>query len=129
MKLCFANTGFILTGLGTSCVIIHMYVFTTLIGQLVAPYGIDDSQFIINMGLFVLGFGVLGGITFSIILMWYPKKMESAAYLVCIVTILTLGFFYFADKRADQSEILVSCAIHGFFLLPILFVAYELAVM
>ena len=94
-----------------------------------APYGIDDSQFIINMGLFVLGFGVLGGITFSIILMWYPKKMESAAYLICIVSILTLGFFYFADKRADQSEILVSCAIHGFFLLPILFVAYELAVM
>jgi len=118
-----------LTGLGTSGILFHMYVFTTLIGQLVAPYGITESRFATAMGLYVLGFGILGSIIFSLYLMWSPKQMTSAAYVICIASIMFLGFFYFADKRSDETEILVACAIHGFFLLPILFVAYELAVM
>lgn len=32
MKICAKNKIFVFTGLGTSCVIFHMYVFTTLIG-------------------------------------------------------------------------------------------------
>ena len=80
------------------------------------------------MGLLIFGFGVLGGIFFSIILTWYPENMMKAAYLTCITSILTLAFFFYADMRASKSEISLSLAIHGFFLLPILFIAYELAV-
>ena len=43
MKLCWRNNEYIFTSLGTSGVIIHMYVFTTLIGQLVIPYGITEQ--------------------------------------------------------------------------------------
>ena len=129
LKLCLSNTPFVLTGLGTSCIIIHMYVFTTLIGQLVVPFGITDSQFTTTMGLFVLGFGILGGIVFSIVLMYRPKWITGSAYLICIASMLFLGFFYYADKTSDRVEIEVACGVHGFFLLPILFVAYELAVM
>ena len=80
------------------------------------------------MGLIIFGFGVIGGIVFSIVLTWYPDKMMKAAYLTCITSILTLIFFFYADIRASKAEISVSLAIHGFFLLPILFIAYELAV-
>ena len=122
------NRAYIFTSLGTCGVILHMYVFTTLIGQLVAPYGLTEQDFVVQMGLFIFGFGVLGGIVFSIVLTWYPEKMMKAAYLTCITSILTLAFFFFADTRANKAEISISLAIHGFFLLPILFIAYELAV-
>jgi len=128
MKLCLNNKAYILTSLGTCGVIMHMYVFTTVIGQLVGPFGIKDQTFITSMGLFVFGFGVLGGVIFSIILMRFPGKMMLAAYIICIASFLCLGAFYFEDKRSDRSGILAACGIHGFFLLPILFVAYELAV-
>ena len=80
------------------------------------------------MGLFVYGFGIPGGIIFSILLTYKPKLLKLSAYLICITAILFLGFFYFATIRADKMLIFVACSVLGFFLLPILFVAYELAV-
>ena len=81
------------------------------------------------MGCFVFGFGILGGILFSVVLTYYPEKMTSAAYIICVTSFLCLAFFYAADVKAIKSEILVACSLLGFCLLPILFVAYELAVM
>jgi len=63
----------VFTSLGTCGIILHMYVFTTLIGQLVAPYGITEQEVVIDMGLCVYGFGILGGILCSIYLTWNPK--------------------------------------------------------
>ena len=54
--------------------------------------------------------------------------MMRCAFGICIMTLLTLAYFYFATTRADKSEILVACSVQGFFMLPILMVAYELAV-
>ena len=92
------------------------------------PFGFSDVQFVTEMGLFVFGFGVLGGVIFSIVLMRYPKKLMMSAYLVTITSLLCLAFFYMADRQANKGEILAACSVLGFFLLPILFVAYELAV-
>ena len=129
MKLCLRNKAYLFTSLGTCGVIMHMYVFTTVIGQLVGPYGINDQQFVTEMGLFVFGFGVLGGVVFSCILMRFPSKMMLAAYIICIASLLCLAYFFVEDRQADRAGILAACGVHGFFLLPILFVAYELAVM
>ena len=54
--------------------------------------------------------------------------MKAAAYFICVSSIACLGLFYFAADRADKTLILVVCSILGFFLIPILFVAYEIAV-
>ena len=54
--------------------------------------------------------------------------MMKSAFCVCILSVLTLAYFFFADERADVTELYVACSLFGFFLLPILFVAYELAV-
>ena len=129
MMLCLRNRAYLFTSLGTCGVIMHMYVFTTVIGQLVGPYGITDQTFVTQMGLFVFGFGVLGGVIFSLILMRFPAQMMLAAYIVCVASLACLAFFYVADRQADRGGILAACGVHGFFLLPILFVAYELAVM
>ena len=122
------NKRYVLTGIGTCGVILYFYVFTTLIGQLVAPYGITEQEFVIEMGLFVFGFGIPGGIIFSIVLTKYPTHMMKAAFFIRIASIATLIMFFIATVNADKTLILASCATLGFFLLPILFVAYELAV-
>lgn len=54
--------------------------------------------------------------------------MIKAAFFICLSSIATLAFFYIAAAHADRTLILIACAMLGFFLLPILFVAYELAV-
>ena len=54
--------------------------------------------------------------------------MKKAAYLIGITAIGFLAFFYGATVQANETLIIVACAALGFFLLPILFVAYELAV-
>lgn len=82
--------------MGTCGVILHFYVFTTLIGQLVGPFGINDTHFVTDMGLFVFGFGVLGGIFFSLILTRHPDKLMLSAFVINIIAILSLAFFYIA---------------------------------
>ena len=42
VKLCMVNKEYVLTGIGTCGIILYFYVFTTVIGQLVLPYGLDD---------------------------------------------------------------------------------------
>ena len=80
------------------------------------------------MGLFVFGFGIPGGIIFSMVLTCKPWLLKKAALLICITSIGSLVFFYIATTKADKTLVFIACAVLGFFLLPILFVAYELAV-
>ena len=80
------------------------------------------------MGLYVFGFGILGGILFSIVLTCYPEKMRLSAFIVCIASNFTLVYFYSAAVQANMTQVKVACSLLGFFLLPILFNAYELAV-
>ena len=58
IMLCAKNREFVLTGIGTSYIIIYFYVLTTVLGQIVYPYGLTDTSFTIKMGLFVYGFGI-----------------------------------------------------------------------
>ena len=80
------------------------------------------------MGLIVFGFGIPGGILFSMVLTCRPELLKASAYLICISAIGCLAFFYIAASLANKMLIFIACAVLGFMLLPILFVAYELAV-
>ena len=80
------------------------------------------------MGLFVFGAGIPGGIIFSLFLTWKPEFLKKSAYLICITAIASLAFFYLVTIREDEILVYIACGVLGFFLLPILFVAYELAV-
>ena len=93
-----------------------------------APYGLTDQTFVIDMGLFVFGFGIPGGIIFSLVLTYKPNLLKAAAYLICITAIGALAFLYIATPQEDKLLIYIACGVLGFLLLPILFVAYELAV-
>ena len=48
--------------------------------------------------------------------------------MIGVTAVGGLVFFYLATIQEDETLIYIACAVLGFFLLPILFVAYELAV-
>ena len=102
MKLCWKCKKYVFTGLGTSGVIIHFYVFTTLVGQLVAPFGLTEQKFVVDIGVVVMFVGVFGGIVASHILTKYPEKMMMAAYTITLTSIATLAYFFIADRLADK---------------------------
>ena len=81
------------------------------------------------MGLFLYGFGMLGSVIASVALMRYPQKMSLAAYIIAFATIIFTAYFYSMSARAEKSKILAATGLLGFALVPILFVAYELAAM
>ena len=51
-----------------------------------------------------------------------------AAYVLCTMSLLFLALFYYSASHANRFEVFGACSFLGFFLVPMLFVAYELAV-
>ena len=102
LKLCFTNSEFVFTSMGTSGVLTYINIFTTIQGQLVDPYGIHSDNFFTWLGVYVQGFGVVGGVVFSIPLAAYPGKMMASAYVSCIMSIVCLAYFYAADIAANK---------------------------
>jgi len=70
----------------------------------------------------------MGGILFSVVLTCYPTKLMHGAYVINIGLIASMGFFVYADSQASRELLLTANGCVGFFLLPVIFVAYELAV-
>ena len=103
MKICLGCNEFTFTALGSCGIIMHMYIFTTFIGQLVAPYGTTSSNFVSKMGLYLYSVGICGAIIFSVVLTFYPRKMMKAAFAICVTSILSLGYFLFEDINANKS--------------------------
>ena len=65
----------------------------------------------------------------AIVLYYRPKNLPEAALFVAIATTLTFAYFYLGTTVFDdKTQILVACSVGGFSVLPILLVAYELAV-
>ena len=85
-----------LTSLGTSCILIFIFVFTCVVGQIIYPYGFTDDSLVTTLGLYLQGFGILSGILYSLFLTKYPKLMETAAYVIVVSTIASLTLFYIA---------------------------------
>ena len=54
--------------------------------------------------------------------------MRKAATTLCVMSLMCLIFFYYSASHSNKFEVLGACSLLGFFLVPMLFVAYELAV-
>ena len=101
LKTCLNNKEFVFTGIGTGGILIYNNVISTIFGQLLVPYGITNDKFVTKMGVYFTGIGIVDGLVFAAILTWLPKFMNKAAYVICIASIVVLGYFYYADIEAD----------------------------
>jgi len=59
---------FTLSFVASSLLLCHYYAFTSVLPQLVAPYGFDDTSFNSITGVEFNFFGVFGGIVAAIVL-------------------------------------------------------------
>ena len=107
---------------------IHLYVLTTVVGQVPTAYGIADTVFLNKMGMYMEVFGIVGGILFSIVLTWYPGRLMMGAYTIIIGLIASLAFFLYVNTLADRTLLCVATSAMGFFLFPMIFVVFEIAV-
>ena len=122
------NKTYVLTSLSSVFLFVHLYAMTTVIGELPAAYGIADTVFLNKMGMYMELFGIIGGILFSIVLTWYPKGLMFGEYVITIGMIISLAFFLLCNYLADRTLLCVGSSAIGFFLFPMIFVSFELAV-
>ena len=81
------------------------------------------------MGIFYNFCGVGGGIIASILLSYYPKALSEAVLFVAVATLASFVYFMLGAAHFDDKvQILVACCVSGVSTLPILMIAYELAV-
>mmetsp|Transcript_1658 Transcript_1658/g.1111 ORF Transcript_1658/g.1111 Transcript_1658/m.1111 type:complete len:211 (-) Transcript_1658:228-860(-) len=119
---------YLLASTASSIGIVYFYVFTTLIGEIILPFGIDDSAFFGTLGLLFNIFGILGGICTALVLSKYPGLFKQCGILIAVMTLLTLCLFTYATYIVDRGFIKVAVAMNGFCNLAIWAMAYEMAV-
>ena len=65
----------------------------------------------------------------SILLYFQPKHVPETSLFVAITTLLAFAYFFLStDVFDEKTQILIACAAGGATVIPILLVAYELAV-
>lgn len=122
------NKTYFFTASSTSLVLLIMFVFNNIIPELLIPGGITSEKFTSLMGIYMQGFGIVGGVIFSLVLTCYPKRLLLSAYITLIGGMLSLGFFWYADTQGDKPMMTVAVSLMGFFILPVIFIGFELAV-
>ena len=68
-------------------------VITSVIGQIIMPYGYDDSILYTNLGLYYCIFGILGTIIASFAINIIPLSLNKMTLLIGAGSLAT--FFYF----------------------------------
>ena len=51
LRLCLANKEYVFTALGNGCVILFLFLYLTIYGVMLYPYGFTDEEFIANCGV------------------------------------------------------------------------------
>ena len=80
------------------------------------------------MTIFMPSVGIVGSIIYSLVLTKYPNKMMLGLYSIVIGLILSWIFFYYVDTQANRTMLCVASGAIGFFLFPLIFVCFEIAV-
>ena len=117
-----------LATLGTSLLHTFNYALTTVLGQLILPYGIDDSSFNSVCGIIFIVGGIVGGIVGSALLTRFPQYLFSSNILITILSFVTLMYFWLSAKFISRINIQIACGLIGFVTFPSTTTSFELAV-
>ena len=104
------------------------YVFTTILGQLLLPYGIDDSSFTSVCGVIFIVGGVIGGIAGSALLTRYPQCLFASNILVAVLSFIVFVYFWLSARYISRINIQIACGLIGFVNFPGFTTSFELAV-
>ena len=114
----------------TSLQITFFYVFATVIGQLITPFGFDSASFQSFLGILLNASGLLGAALAAFFFNGASaSKFRRAAIMCGIFTIMAFAYFTIAVKTLrSETHIAIATACVGFFNLPMFMIGYELAV-
>ena len=126
--MALTNTEFSLSLVSSSLIITHFYVIQSVNAQLIIPYGFDDTELFTDLGLAYNLIGIIGSIITSVILYFYPEALYKACFTIGLGTLATYLYFVYSIEAQDTLQLDVANFLCGFATIPILMVAYELAV-
>ena len=69
LKQLAKNRNYVIATISLSLSVLFVLVFSAVIGQLILPFGIEDTKFGAELGFNLNGFGIPGSIFFCLIIM------------------------------------------------------------
>ena len=99
------HKNFVLASIASSVGIVYYFVFTTLIDQIIEPFGITSSSFFGSLGIIFNSCGMVGGIITATILGKYPTLFKHAGLTIATLTLVTLSVFVYAVYLVDMEFI------------------------
>ena len=134
LKHLSANRNYKFATLSLSLTFMFIWTFSTVVGQLISPFGMDNTEFASKLGFLFNGVGIIGSIFFCLIIMRLQVTIQTEIILknACIIaiTLSLISFVLFTqsviNKNAQQTAIFTSLI--GFFSMPVMFISYELLV-
>lgn len=92
-----------------SLMFVIFYVVSTLVGELILPFGIVDDEFTSLLGICFNICGVAGSIFSCVVISKVQKKskqpvptLKRAAFIFTILTLAAFCYFAYATLKADR---------------------------
>ena len=97
-KVCVRDSVFMFNMLSSSLIIIFIFVFTSILGQLVYPFGVTSDKLFEQMGFNIYTVGIIGAVISAMVLAYFPYLILSN-YLIIGFTIVSWILFDIAMHR------------------------------
>ena len=114
---------------------LFVWIISTVVGQLILPFGIADNDFTSLLGTcFNIG-GIAGSVLSCVAIAKASRTASSpvstlkrAALISSTLTLAALCYFVFATRQADRTQLVIAASLLGLSSYPIMFIAFELLV-
>lgn len=97
LKICFSRPDYLFTAIGNACTMLFLFLYLTVYGIMLEPYGYTDESFISNVGVATQTVGIISGVAGSIVLIMKPNWLAPASFLVAFAALGGVVFFDLAS--------------------------------
>lgn len=135
MKLLGDNRNYLVATAAMSLMFLITYTVSSVVGQLILPFGIVDNDFTSLLGTcFNIG-GIAGSVLSCVVISKVQPKsgspvptLKRAALISATLTLAAMCYFTFATHNADRTQLVVASSALGVVAYPIIYITYELLV-
>ena len=116
------------TALGNGSSILFLFLYLTIYGLILYPYGLTDESTIELVGLLTQSMGIISGVATSFLFISKPEWMPPTTILIPITAFIATILYDIAAVKANTTLVYIGAGLIGLFTAPIFTVSYEIAV-
>jgi len=127
-KQLIGDRDFMLQMTSTSLVFTYWYIYATVFGQLILPFGYESVSYVELLGILFNLLGIVGAVIAALMVGKNIDKLKVAAVTVIFLTTASACAFLVALMYGGELAVTITNSIIGFFNLCIIMIGYELSV-